>query len=247
MSRSVNASRMIGLLVLSMAALVVLVAALGAPEAEAKKKKKPFPFNVVQCPTQSNDTNCLGTEVNDFLIGGPEDREFGAFDFIEGREGTDVYNGGDGADVLFDSIPTSSDVYLFPSTEFSGASEVRMRDEGGAGDVVGLSSYGIDDFEVSRNGSLLVLDGPNNRDIKINFFFDGENFGKGKIEYFLFREGLVSGDEVTSEATAQATPEEQAALKERLPEDERSDQGVDSQESKPSEQPDAAGFRPQTK
>lgn len=228
-SKSVNAKRMIGLVVLVVvAALVVLVAALYAPDAEAKKNKPQF--NVVQCPTGANGLDCIGTATNDFLIGGPADRPRGAVDVIGGGEGNDVY--------------------LFPSTKFSDddGDPASISDRGGGGDVVGLSSYGIEDFEVSRDDigevNELVLDGPGERDIDIFNFFDG-GFFEGKIETFLFREGLFTGDELASKAT-EATPEEQAALQERLPEDERSVRDVDSQESKRSEQTDAVGS-PQTK
>jgi hypothetical protein len=70
------------------AMMMAVVMVLSAPMADAKKKhhkKKSPAFNVVQCPT-SGETGCFGTPANDFLIGGPADREFGAFDLIPQRE-----------------------------------------------------------------------------------------------------------------------------------------------------------------
>lgn len=264
MSRSVNASRMIGLLLVLMAAMVVLsgpvaeVLDLPSPVAEAKKKHKkkkkrpPAPaFNVVQCPTvvEPPSTRCEGTAANDYLIGGPEDRQFGGFDAISGEGGNDVYNGGNGSDFLRDSSTMSSDVYLFPSTEFSASGvQAFVDDNGGDSDIVGLSSYGIGDFEVSRIGARnLLLDGPEGRDIVIFDFFDG-GIDEGKIELFLFREGYFTGDQVASGAT-ESTPEEQATLKQRLPKDERSsrDEVSSQQESERDGSPDSAGSQAQTK
>ena len=138
----------------------------------------------------------VGTAIDDYLIGGPEDREpFGAFDRIWGFEGNDVYNGGNGSDVLTDESTTSSDVYIFPSTQFSTNLNglAIIWDFGGAGDIVVLSSYDREDFELSRIDDKLILDGPGGRDIRIANFF-----GEGEIEYFLFRDGWISGDELTS-------------------------------------------------
>jgi hypothetical protein len=164
----------------------------------------------VQCPTEGEDSfDCNGTAANDFLIGGPEDRPSGAFDRISGGEGTDVYNGGDGSDDLVDDSTTSSDVYLFPSTDFG---EGDVFDDGGAGDLVGLGSYSVEDFGVLGFEDNLFLDGPGEKDVEISGFSGG-----GKIEFFLFREGYFTGEQVAGGLT-QASPEEQAALEEQLKE-----------------------------
>jgi len=106
---------------------------------------------------------------------------------------------------LIDESITSSDSYLYPSTEFGktfgGQNFSNIIDSGGGGDIVGLSSYSIAEFEVSGvdfDPNDLLLNGPGDREILIQNFFDGENFGEGKIETFLFREGAFAADDIAS-------------------------------------------------
>jgi hypothetical protein len=72
MNGLISARKMAGLSMLVLAALLVLSAALAAPDAEAKKRKK---INTVQCVVgqtcfgTSGRDRLLGTDSNDALIG----------------------------------------------------------------------------------------------------------------------------------------------------------------------------------
>ncbi|CAA9431541.1 MAG: hypothetical protein AVDCRST_MAG78-1735 [uncultured Rubrobacteraceae bacterium] len=198
--------RMMILLALLMAAIVVFsgpvaeVLNLPEPTAEAKKKKKRY--NVVKCPNQTYDNyTCKGTAGKDRLVGGPADRSpYGAHDQMYGKEGNDVYQGGNGRDIFTDESITSSDRYVFPSTEFSFDSTSSftyawVRDWGGSADVLDLASYRYDDFD-RRNwlGQDLYLEGPEARDILIEDFFTSNT-----IDYFKFSDRTVTAAEIKRE------------------------------------------------
>ena len=202
--------RMMILVALLMAAIVVFsgpvaqVLDLPEPTAEAKKKKKRPAYNLVRCPNSAYDNyTCNGTARRDRLVGGPASRvPNGETDYIYGREGGDVYNGGGGGDVLTDNSTTSNDRYLFPSTEFSLVGNISpgwalIQDFGGSADVLGLGSYKSTDFARSRfqgNPRTLRLDGPGARDIHIYDFFTTNS-----IDSFKFSDRTVTADEIKSE------------------------------------------------
>ncbi|MCA1716719.1 MAG: hypothetical protein LC781_07605 [Actinobacteria bacterium] len=207
-------------MVVLMAAIVVLsgpvaeVLDLPAPTAEAKKKHKkkkkknrprPPAFNVVQCP---NDADCFGTDLNDFLVGTDLDKE------ISGKEGNDVYLGNGGDDVLFDSSLTSNDVYTGYEPNFTGFGNDEIIDNGGSADFLDLSSLRmLDDVTLIRIDQALSLDGPGINDITIT-----DHFGEGRIETIKFANATLTGTQTESLAR-EATPGEQAELKERFDEE----------------------------
>lgn len=188
------------------------------PEAEAKKKKK---INVVTCNT--TDTFCSGTDGRDRMVG----TDIG--DAMLGEGGNDVYQGNGGNDVLFDLSPTSSDAYTGYATSFTGFGIDSINDGGGGSDFLDLGSLKmLDDVALVRrdvSGSDdddLLLDGPGGNDISIT-----DHFGQGRIEKIKFANGTLTGTQVENLAR-EATPEEQTAIEEHLPEHERSLQGKDS-------------------
>jgi hypothetical protein len=103
MSRSIN-RRMAALSALMMA-LAILWSAVAPDDAEAKRK--------VQCPTEGNSTECVGTSASENLIG-----RDATYDNIKGGEGEDTYDGKGGCDALHDASSTSSDKYRSPSKTF---------------------------------------------------------------------------------------------------------------------------------
>lgn len=205
---SVKARRVVGLLVLLMAAVLVLSAAL-SPEADAKKKKKKK-INVVQCPGIGA---CVGTERRDRLVG------TNVAEAIDGGEGNDIYQANGGDDNLLESSVTSSDLYTGYSGEF-GFDEIF--EEGGNADFLDLSSLRLfDEVTVVREDDPdpdpddLVLDGPGAN----NVFID-DHFGQGRIEKIKFANATVTGTQTQSLAR-EATEEEQAEIEERAAQDEK--------------------------
>jgi hypothetical protein len=187
-------------MIILVALLMAVVLALSAPMAEAKKKHRAF--NKVQCPTSLYlNYVCEGTRGKDRLVGGPASRSpYGAHDQMYGKEGDDVYEGGDGPDVFTDESITSNDRYVFPSTEFSFSSTSSftyawVREWGGSADVLDLRSYRYDDFD-RRNwlGRDLYLEGDGARDILIDGFFTSNT-----IDYFKFSDRTVTAAEIKKE------------------------------------------------
>ncbi len=209
MSESVRARRTLGLLVL--AAVLVLGVALAAPDADAKKKKR---INVVQSVTGQF---CEGTEGRDRLVGTDES------DIVLGKGGKDVYQGngdGDDPDFFDDTSTTSNDTYISFGKD-------RITDFGGPADVLDLSSLRlIDEVTFTRSNITsfpgtppadeLVLNGPTG-----NGVFITDHFGRGRIETIKFANGTIADAQAASLAR-EATPEVQAALEERLADDEHS-------------------------
>ena len=182
------------------ALLMAVVLVLSAPMAEAKKKH--HALNKVRCPNQTYDNyTCKGTAGKDRLVGGPADRSpYGAHDQMYGKEGDDVYMGGNGRDIFTDESITSNDRYVLPSTEFSFDSTSSfvytwVKDWGGSADVLDLSSYRYDDFErrnwLSRD---LYLEGDGARDILIDGFFVSNT-----IDYFKFSDRTVTAADIKRE------------------------------------------------
>ena len=170
MSRTIETRRIVSLLALAMAALLVVLSALDAPDAHAKKgHHHRHPLNLVQCPTEANNVDCLGTSSGDRLVGRDD-----ASDLIFGGEGNDVYDGKGGGDTWADSSATSNDAYLIPATEFSRPGDdgqLTVFDAGGSSDVLDLRAYRSTDFALSKLGDTsLFMDGPGARDIQIEQF-----------------------------------------------------------------------------
>jgi hypothetical protein len=218
MSGVVGARRTIGLLALAIAALLVLAAPLGVPEADAKKKKKKI--NVVQCqPNSETGNDCFGTQGRDRMVGTDSGEN------IFGQGGNDVYQANGGKDNMFDTSLTSSDTYTGYSASFTFFSD-RIKDDGGSSDFLDLGSLrALDDIALVRiddpdpNPDNLFLDGPGFNDILIV-----DHFGQGRIEKIKFANGTITGAQAQSLAR-EATTEEQATLEksfeeERPPEDE---------------------------
>jgi len=206
---------MVGLLVPTIAALLVLSAALGA-EADAKKKKKKF--NVVTCNT--TETFCSGTDGKDRLVGTD------IRDTIFGEGGNDVYQGNGGNDVLIDFSPTSSDSYTGYAASVTGFGTDSINDGGGSSDFLDFGTLRLaDDISLVRQGDTdgsdnLFLDGPGGNDVRIQ-----DHFGQGRIEKIKFANGTVTGTQA-QDLAREATEEEHAAIEERLTENEHSNQEV---------------------
>jgi len=212
MNGAVRARRVMGLLVLAVAAALVLSAALGA-DADAKKKKKNI--NVVQCVINSEGT-CFGTDGKDLMVGAdsaPEEEIFGG-------EGSDVYQGNGGNDILSDSSLTSNDIYTGYDPSFTGFGLDEIIDDGGSADFLDLGSLRLlDDVKViTNNDDDLILDGPGDNDI----FIDA-HFGQGRIEKIKFANGTITGTQAQGLAR-EATQEEQAAPEDERPDGERPSQ-----------------------
>jgi Ca2+-binding RTX toxin-like protein len=181
-------------------AMLGAVLVLSAPMAEARKKH--HALHTVHCPNQTYDNyTCKGTAGKDRLVGGPADRSpYGAHDQMYGKEGDDVYEGGNGRDIFTDESATSNDRYVLPSTEFSFDSNSSfpytwIKDWGGNADVLDLSSYRYDNFD-RRNwlGKDLYLEGDGARDILIDGFFTSNT-----IETFKFSDRTVTAAEIKKE------------------------------------------------
>ena len=215
MGKSVNASRMVGLLVLLMAAMVLVsgpvaeVLDLSAPVAEAKKKNRRPAFNVVQCPGSGQD--CFGTQRMDRLVGTDSG------EIIHGEGGNDVYQGNGGNDTLFDSSTTSNDLYTGYAPSFTGFGSDAIADRGGGADVLDLGSLKLfDEVAVVRrdepdpNPDDLVLSAPGDNTILLP-----DHFGAGRrIEKIKFANAIVTGSQVASLAR-ETTPQERTAFEQR--------------------------------
>jgi Ca2+-binding RTX toxin-like protein len=163
--------------------------ALGASAAKAEKgQQQPNP---VQCPNQSDDKTCIGTEGKDLLVGGEE------FERIEGGKGADTYDGKGGGDDLFDASRKSNDLYIIPETEFNstGNGGININDRGGDSDVLDLSAYSSTEFALSKFGNksdnLLDMRGPENRSIGISSFFT-----RNTIDTFKFSDVTLTAKQI---------------------------------------------------
>lgn len=179
--------RMIILTALSMA-LAILLSVAGLDDAEAQKSTG---LNAVQCPTGggSSADECVGTRVGDRLIG-----RNGAYDYIKGAGGNDIYNGKGGCDALQDANPTSSDRYLVSVKDFcnNGISTLSIQDSGGRSDTLDLSRfYKSTDFAFSEAYVHLNMDGPGVNDVSIYNFFTTDS-----IEFFKFSDKTLTAQQV---------------------------------------------------
>ena len=184
---SVKSRRVVGLLLLAIAATLLVSVALGTPEAEAKKK-----INVVIC--SSTDFFCEGTEGRDRLVGTSSPDE------IFGDEGNDVYEGKGGSDLLNDFSTTSNDTYTGYEPGFGNDT---IRDFGGNADFLDLGSLRLaDDVSLIRQGDDLVLDGPGVDNVTIR-----NHFRDGRIEKIKFANVTLTGKQ-TENLAREAAPEE---------------------------------------
>jgi Ca2+-binding RTX toxin-like protein len=189
------------LLVLAMAA-VLLVSHANVADASAKKKK----INVVQCADVGFE--CVGTKGKDRLVGTPGAEQ------IFGKGGNDIYEANGGNTFLIDRSAKSSDIYT--AVDPGEGRNTIINDAGGSADFLDMGSFRFDDVRFIRLGDELVLEGPELRRARVE-----NHFGKGRIEKIKFANRTIKGREIEN-LTRQATSEEQAAQKERLPEDEGS-------------------------
>jgi hypothetical protein len=151
-------------------------------------------LNVVQCPTGGSSFLCLGTGGGDALIG-----RDGTYDWIQGGEGDDAYDGKGGCDALQDTSLTSSDRYLVSVEDFCniGISWLSIQDDGGNKDVLDLGGfYRSSNFVFSKGYINLYLDGPGVNDISVdNFFTTGSDMGDS-IETFKFSDKTLTARQV---------------------------------------------------
>jgi len=167
-------------------ALIILSSAVGLDDAEAKKRKK---LNVVQCPTGGSSTQCVGTSASDRLIG-----RDGTYDYIQGGEGNDTYDGQGGGDAWEDGSFTSSDRYLVSVKDFNsvGISFLSIQDNGGSKDILDLSRfYKSTDFQFSKAYIHLNMDGPGVNDVSIYNFFTTDS-----IDVFRFSDKTLTAQQV---------------------------------------------------
>jgi hypothetical protein len=151
-------------------------------------------LNVVQCPTGGSSSLCIGTNVGDALIG-----RDGTYDWIQGGEGDDTYDGKGGCDALQDTSLKNSDRYLVSVEDFCniGISWLSIQDDGGNKDVLDLGGfYRSSDFVFSEGYTNLYLDGPGVNDISVdNFFTTGSDTGDS-IETFKFSDKTLMARQV---------------------------------------------------
>lgn len=194
------ARRVAGLSLLALAALLVLSAALAAPDAEARKKIK-----TVQCVVGQS---CFGTDGRDRLLGtGSNDLlvSLGGADILRANGGDDASQGGAGSD-------------LYTGYEGTFGSDL-IKEAGGRADFLDLSSLSlVDDVSLVRDEdpSDLIIDGPGLNEVEL----DGQFTSSGRIEKLKFSDATISGFQVESLAR-------EAAPGESLPEDEISIQRVE--------------------
>lgn len=184
MGNTIN-RRMVTLSALLMA-LVILLSAVGLDDAEAKKRKR---LNVVQCPTGGSSYECVGTSAKDRLIG-----RDGTYDYIQGAEGNDTYDGKGGCDSWRDGSLMSSDRYLVSVKEFCnvGISTLSIEDNGGSKDLLDLSSfYKSTDFVFSKGYEILRMDGLGVNDVIIYNFFTTNS-----VDYFKFKDKTLTAQQV---------------------------------------------------
>jgi Ca2+-binding RTX toxin-like protein len=161
----------------------------GASAAKAEKGQQQL--NTVQCPNQSDDKTCIGTEDKDLLVGGEK------FERIEGGKGADTYDGKGGGDDLFDASRKSNDLYIIPAIEFdsTGNGGININDRGGDSDVLDLSVYSSTEFTLSKFGNksdnLLQMQGPGKRSIGISSFFT-----RNTIDSFKFSDVTLTAKQI---------------------------------------------------
>lgn len=151
-------------------------------------------LNVVQCPTGGSSVLCVGTGAGDALIG-----RDGTYDWIQGKEGDDTYDGMGGCDALEDASLTSSDRYLISVKDFCnvGISSLSIQDIGGNKDILDLGGfYRTSDFVFSRGYTNLHLDGPGLNDIDVNNFFTTGSETRDSIETFRFSDKTLTARQI---------------------------------------------------
>lgn len=195
----VTSRRMVGLLLLAMAA-ALLLSVTNAPDAGAKKKK----INVVRCADVGFD--CVGTNGKDRLVGTPGSEQ------IFGEGDNDIYEANGGNTFLIDRSAKSSDIYT--DVDPGEGQNTIIADSGGSGDFLNMGSFKFDDVTFVRfnNGidddDELTMRGPEFRDFDID-----NHFGKGRIEKIKFADRTIKGKQIRN-LIREATPEEKAALEE---------------------------------
>ena len=95
----------------------------------------------------------------------------------------------------------ANDLYVLPDP----FEVVTLDDPGGSLDIVNLSKLNRADFQIFRDkgasdGEKLFVSGNGpGRTMIINDFYasdDGSSFGSGKIEYFVFKDGVLSAEQL---------------------------------------------------
>jgi Ca2+-binding RTX toxin-like protein len=137
--------------------------------------------------------NLQGGDGNDQLLGE------GGNDRVEGGTGNDLLDGGTGNDILVGGL--GDDTYRFRAGDGSDS----VSDEGGANDLLDLSTFNRNEFRVSKFGgtNLLLEAGEGNRIVLNNFFSSAtggadRQAGSGLIETLQFKDGSLSFNEVKS-------------------------------------------------
>ena len=174
-------------------ALVILLSAVGLEDAHAQERTLP---SVVRCPTAGSDTQCVGTNGSDRLIG-----RDGTYDNIQGRAANDTYDGKGGCDALRDDNSTSSDRYVVSVKNFCnvGISTLSIQDDGGSKDILDLSRfYKSTDFEYSEAYIHLNMDGPGVNDISIHNFFTTNS-----VDVFRFSDKTLTAQQVKEMSVAE--------------------------------------------
>jgi CSLREA domain-containing protein len=151
-------------------------------------------INVVLCPTGGSDTQCVGTNARDALVGRDDE-----FDLIRGAGGGDVYNGKGSCDALDDASLTSTDKYMVTIKEFcnNGVSSLSIQDDGGSEDVLDLSRfYKSTDFQFSKGFTNLHMDGPGVNNIDIYDFFTPSSGATNSVNVFKFSDKTLTAQQV---------------------------------------------------
>lgn len=197
---AVGKVKVLGLLLAALTAVVLALSVLASPAESATHAKFSGGFerkqnlNVVQCPTGGSSFLCAGTSAGDALIG-----RDGTYDWIQGGEGNDTYDGKGGCDLLQDSSLTSSDRYLVSVKDFCniGISTLEIQDNGGKNDVLDLGGYyRSSDFVFSRGYTNLHLDGPGVNDIEVDNFFPTESGTADSVEAFKFSDKTLTARQI---------------------------------------------------
>jgi hypothetical protein len=151
-------------------------------------------INVVLCPTEGSDPQCVGTNARDALVG-----RDGAFDHIQGTEGDDAYNGKGSCDALDDSSRTSTDRYLVTVEQFCnvGISSLSIQDDGGSEDLLDLSRfYASTDFQFSQGFTNLHMDGPGVNDVDVLNFFTPTSGATNSVNLFKFSDKTLTAQQI---------------------------------------------------
>ena len=151
-------------------------------------------LNVVQCPTGGSSFLCVGTGAGDVMVG-----RDGIYDWMQGSEGNDTYDGKGGCDALQDTSLTSSDRYLVSVKDFCniGISTLEIQDDGGKNDVLDLGGfYESSDFVFSRGYTNLHLDGPGVNDIDVDDFFTTGAGTADSVDTFRFSDKTLTARQI---------------------------------------------------